>query len=124
MTTDNSQALNATATPLAALGARLRTARKAQKVSAVALAEAAGLSRVTMHRIERGEPGVAIGHWIAVATALGLRVDVWAPGQRAPDAVPASIVLDEYPALRQLADAEGATLNRLLGSVGRFRQRS
>lgn len=88
---------------LVALGAQLRAARKAQKVSAVALAEAAGLSRLTLHRIERGEPGVAMGHWAAVAQALGLQFGLNVPGQEPVDAVPEAIVLDEYPALRQLA---------------------
>jgi transcriptional regulator with XRE-family HTH domain len=88
---------------LAALGAQLRAARKAQKVSAVALAEAAGLSRLTLHRIERGEPGVAMAHWAAVAHALGLHFGLHVPEQEAADAVPEAIVLAEYPALRQLA---------------------
>jgi transcriptional regulator with XRE-family HTH domain len=92
-----------TACQLAQLGAQLRAARKAQKVSAVALAEASGLSRLTLHRIERGEPGVAMGHWMAVAAALGLQLGVLAPAQGAAAALPQAIVLDEYPALRQLA---------------------
>ena len=40
---------------LASLGERIRVARKRQRVSAVAAAQAAGISRVTLHRIERGE---------------------------------------------------------------------
>lgn len=88
---------------LIALGAQLRAARKAQKVSAVALAEVAGLSRLTLHRIERGEPGVAMGHWLAVAQALGWQFQLRAPGQEPPADLPESIVLDDYPALRQLA---------------------
>lgn len=88
---------------LAALGGQLRAARKAQKVSAVALAEAAGLSRVTLHRIERGEAGVAIGHWFAVAEALGLRLSLQSPPHAGVDALPDAIRLDDYPALRQLA---------------------
>ncbi len=40
---------------LLTLGERLRAARKGQKVSATAAAESAGMSRVTWHRIERGE---------------------------------------------------------------------
>jgi transcriptional regulator with XRE-family HTH domain len=61
---------------LARLGERLRRHRKQQGVSAVAAAEAAGMSRVTLHRIERGEPSVTIGAWLAVAQALGLRLDL------------------------------------------------
>jgi transcriptional regulator with XRE-family HTH domain len=34
---------------------------KALKVSATTAAEAAGMSRMTLHRIERGEPSVTMG---------------------------------------------------------------
>jgi len=61
---------------LARLGQRLRGHRKQQGVSAVAAAEAAGMSRVTLHRIERGEPSVTIGAWLAAAEAQGLRLDL------------------------------------------------
>lgn len=89
---------------LALLGERLRAARKRQRVSAVAAAEAAGISRVTLHRIERGEPTVAIGAWVAAASALGLAFDL-------PDAhatgkslkLPKKIRLRDYPQLNQLA---------------------
>jgi transcriptional regulator with XRE-family HTH domain len=90
---------------LARLGARLQIARKSQKVSAVAAAEAAGISRVTLHRIERGEPSVAMGAWMAVASALGLTIDVAAPGAADPGnaTLPEKIRLDEYPQLKKLA---------------------
>jgi len=35
--------------------------RKALRVSATVAAEAAGMSRVTLHRIEKGEPSVTMG---------------------------------------------------------------
>jgi transcriptional regulator with XRE-family HTH domain len=86
------------------LGEQLRLARKRQGVSAVAAAEAAGISRVTLHRIERGEPSVAVGTWIAVAGALGLCMELRdaavTPGA---SQLPERIRLAEYPQLRQLA---------------------
>lgn len=86
------------------LGEHLRAARKRQGVSAVAAAEAAGISRVTLHRIERGEPSVAVGTWIAVASALGLTMEL-RNGLASPDTpqVPEQIRLADYPQLRQLA---------------------
>ena len=46
-------------------------------------AEAAGLSRVTLHRIERGEPAVTIGAYLNVITALGRHLDITElPGTR------------------------------------------
>jgi transcriptional regulator with XRE-family HTH domain len=90
---------------LAELGDRLRMHRMLQRISATAAAEAAGMSRVTLHRIERGEPSVTVGAWIAAAAAVGLQLDLRDPSQEesAPGALPSRIRLDDYPQLRQLA---------------------
>jgi transcriptional regulator with XRE-family HTH domain len=89
---------------LVRLGQQLRVVRERQKVSAVAASEAAGLSRVTLHRIERGEPSVAMGAWVALASALGLTLAVLAPEPPAKAiTLPARIRLDDYPQLRKLA---------------------
>lgn len=90
---------------LAALGAQLREARKRQRITAVAAAEAAGLSRVTLHRIEHGEPSVAVGAWVAVAAALGLELGlVGTPAPAAaPAGLPAVVRIDLYPELKKLA---------------------
>lgn len=83
------------------LGARLRERRKALGVTVVACAEAAGVSRVTMHRIEAGNPSVTIGAYINVAAALGLHLVV--PILDAPAAELATITVGDYPGLRTLA---------------------
>lgn len=89
---------------LARLGEQVRAARERQKVSAVAAAEAAGVSRVTLHRIERGEPSVAMGAWVAVASTLGLTLGFPEATAASPQAsLPERIRLDDYPQLRQLA---------------------
>jgi DNA-binding XRE family transcriptional regulator len=49
-----------TAAKLEALGMRLAQRRKTLRVSATVAAEAAGMSRVTLHRIENGEPSVTM----------------------------------------------------------------
>lgn len=87
---------------LALLGERIRLARKRQRVSAVAAAQAAGVSRVTLHRVERGEPSVAIGAWIAIATALGLSFDLLGSQVRAAK-VPKRVRLRDFPELEKLA---------------------
>jgi len=89
---------------LKSLGERLRATRKQQGVSAVAAAEAAGMSRVTLHRIERGEPSVAIGAWASAASALGLALDLRdvRPAAQA-EALPERIRLEDYPQLQGLA---------------------
>lgn len=95
---------------LAALGALVRARRKALKVSATALAEAAGMSRVSVHRIEQGEPSVTMGAYLNVLAALGLVFSAAAreePANRLaegnPGWLPARIRLADYPALKQLA---------------------
>ena len=60
------------AAQLQALGAQIRAQRKALRLSATVTAEAAGLSRVTLHRIEKGEPSVTMGAWCNTMAALGL----------------------------------------------------
>jgi transcriptional regulator with XRE-family HTH domain len=89
---------------LAQLGERIRVARKRQRVTAVAAAEAAGISRVTLHRIERGEPTVAMGAWVAAAAALGLVLDLLdAHAAVQPKKLPKKIRLRDYPELKKLA---------------------
>jgi transcriptional regulator with XRE-family HTH domain len=89
---------------LALLGERIRTARKRQRVTAVAAAQAAGISRVTLHRIERGEPTVAVGAWMAVATALGLTFELLdAKAAAGTPKLPKKIRLRDFPQLKKLA---------------------
>lgn len=96
-----------------ALGRTLRTRRKALHISMTAAAEAAGLSRVTWHRLEKGETGVAWGFVLAAAAVVGLQLQ-WTQGGDLPedrpveppsleDWLPLSIRLDDYPGLRRLA---------------------
>lgn len=102
------------ATQLATLGARIRAQRKRLKVAAGTAAEAAGMSRVTLHRIERGEPSVTMGAYLSAIEALGLELALNDPQARAAAAesvsasvpgrgLPATIRLDDYPQLRRLA---------------------
>lgn len=88
---------------LSRLGARLRAVRKQQKVSAVAASEAAGISRVTLYRIEQGEPTVAVGAWMAAAEAIGLTLDLVDPGAPEAPSAPAFVDPRDYPQLSQLA---------------------
>lgn len=83
------------------LGARLRDRRKALGVTAVACAEAAGVSRVTLHRVEAGNPSVTIGAYSNVVAALGLHLVV--PVLDLPDKDGATVLVGDYPGLRGLA---------------------
>ena len=90
------------------LGGQIRAHRKALRINATAAAEAAGISRVTLHRIEKGEPAVTIGAYLNVMTALGMRLGVMpdavpAAGDRMAGWIPARVRLADYPQLKQLA---------------------
>lgn len=94
---------------LPTLGTAIRAKRKALGLNATATAEAAGISRVTLHRLEKGEPGVAMGAYFNTAHALGLVLGLMPEqdGQRPVHPVegwlPARIRLVDYPQLKQLA---------------------
>jgi len=54
------------------LGSDLRDARLRRRIPAKVIAERAFISAATLTRIERGEPSVACGAYVAVLHALGL----------------------------------------------------
>ncbi|HEY9379455.1 MAG TPA: helix-turn-helix transcriptional regulator [Jiangellaceae bacterium] len=66
------QYLSATTNAVRALGQQLAAARRQQRRTASEVAERAGTTRVTLRRIERGEPDVAIGTYFEVATVLSV----------------------------------------------------
>lgn len=96
---------------LIALGQQIRAHRKALRISATTAAEAAGMSRVTLHRIEKGEPAVTMGAYANAMAALGLNfglVTTEEPMAANPVVdregwIPARIRLIDYPQLQQLA---------------------
>lgn len=93
-----------TAAHLAALGGAIRARREALRVSAATTAQAAGISRVTLHRIEQGLPSVAAGAYVAVIASLGLELALIDPNLETHDEdLPARIVVAEYPELAKLA---------------------
>lgn len=93
---------------LIALGGQIRAHRKALRISATAAAEAAGMSRVTLHRIEKGEPSVTMGAYLSAMAVLNMDFGVIESAANTPNAdrtgwIPARIDLADYPQLRQLA---------------------
>jgi transcriptional regulator with XRE-family HTH domain len=103
----------ATENKLAALGQQIRAYRKGLNISATTLAEAAGMSRITLHRIEAGEPSVTMGAYFNAMMALGIHfgiIPIEHPEAAEPardddrrGPIPARIKLADYPQLKQLA---------------------
>ena len=93
------------------LGGTIRAQRKNLHISAQATADCAHISRVTLHRIEKGEPSVTIGAYFTVLDALGLQIQTKSKAglgeesQAGPNTsvIPSEIKLTEYPQLKQLA---------------------
>lgn len=101
----------AVAERLVVLGQQIRERRKALRVNAITAAEAAGMSRVTLHRIESGEPSVTMGAYLNVMSALGIDFGIVQPADSLVETVnvdrtgwiPVRIPLADYPQLKQLA---------------------
>lgn len=58
------------------LGDRLRRLRKARKMTAVEMANRAGISRTTLYALEAGDPGPSIGTYLRVMGELGVASDL------------------------------------------------
>ena len=58
-------------TGLKRLGADLKIARLRRRLRMVTIAERAGISRETLAKIQKGDPGVSMGNYASVIFALG-----------------------------------------------------
>lgn len=89
---------------LMVLAKQIRAKRKALGVNATALAEAAGISRVTLHRIEVGEPTVSMGAYMDVLAALGMNLgEAFETKPPLKNFIPVRISVEQYPQLKKLA---------------------
>jgi transcriptional regulator with XRE-family HTH domain len=61
---------------LSELGARLRLARKRRRLSALVVAQRAGISRTTLYKVETGDAGATLGSYVRVLAVLGLERDL------------------------------------------------
>jgi len=61
---------------LAALGERLRLARKRRKFTQALVAERSAISRATLCRVEKGDPAVTLGVYVRILGALDLKSDI------------------------------------------------
>ena len=54
------------------LGQDIRDARRRRRIPVSIMAERASISRMTLHKLERGEPGVSLGAYATVLFILGM----------------------------------------------------
>ena len=55
---------------------RLKLARKRRKLSSAVVAQRAGISRTSLHKVETGDPGATLGTYLRVLAVLGLEGDI------------------------------------------------
>jgi DNA-binding XRE family transcriptional regulator len=53
------------------LGSDIKDARRRRRIPTAVMAERAMISRVTLNKIEKGDPGVSLGNYAAVLFVLG-----------------------------------------------------
>ena len=63
------------------LGQNLLLARKRRKLTKKAICDRTGLNYRTVARIEKGDPGVSMGHYVRVLAVLSLTDDLIKVGQ-------------------------------------------
>lgn len=101
------------------IGERIRDHRRQLGLTATATAEAAGISRVTLHRIEKGTASVTLGALMNVLDALDLSLSEL--DRQEPLSIPVAIRLEAYPQLRSLAwHLQGATELRPQEAAGLY----
>lgn len=100
----------ATARALRALGNNLRTARLRRRLQTATVAERAFISRETLRKIERGDPGVSMGNYAAVMLALGALDGLAAIADPGTDAVGLRLEEERLPRrIRYARSEEGGT---------------
>ena len=60
---------------LKTLGENIKLAYKRRKITQKLIADRTGLSRLTVRKIENGDPSVSIGHYVNVLAVLDLAED-------------------------------------------------
>ncbi len=58
------------------MGENIKLARKRRQYTQLLISDRTGYSRLTIRKIERGDPVVSIGHYLGVLAVLGLAEDI------------------------------------------------
>ena len=94
------------------LGHDIRDARRRRRIPVAIMAERASISRMTLNKVEKGLPGVAMGVYATVLFVLGLADRIGALADPRTDSVGLQLEEEQLPQRirrprkRQLASAE------------------
>ena len=79
------------------LGSDIRDARLRRRIRATTMAERALISRTTLHKIERGDPGVSMGNYATVLFVLGMEDGVAELADRSRDGLGLDLLEERLP---------------------------
>ena len=79
------------------LGHDIRDARRRRRIPVSIMAERASISRMTLNRMEKGEPGVSMGHYATVLFVLGLSGGIAELADASKDAVGRALDEERLP---------------------------
>lgn len=82
------------------LGRDVRDARLRRRIATAVMAQRASISRTTLNKIEKGDPGVSLGNYAAVLFVLGLSDRLGALADMRSDTV--GLELDEESLPRRI----------------------
>ena len=82
---------------LGKLGADIRDARRRRRIPTATMAERALISRTTLHKVEKGDPGVSLGVYATVLFVLGLEAGVGDLADARGDAVGLDLEAEALP---------------------------
>jgi transcriptional regulator with XRE-family HTH domain len=99
------------------LGTDIRDARRRRRIPMNILAERALISRTTLAKVERGDPGVSLGNYAAVLFALGFADRVGELAAPETDAVGLELEEERLPQRVRLPRSRGR-LRRIAGGEG------
>ena len=81
------------------MGVDIRDARRRRRIPTATMAERAGISRTTLHKVEQGDPGVSLGTYATVLFVLGLEERIADLADPRNDAVGLDLEAEALPKL-------------------------
>lgn len=93
------------------LGADIRDARRRRRIPTAVMAERAFVSRMTLHKVEKGDPGVSLGAYATVLFVLGMTDRLADLADSRHDAVGLSLDDERLPQRIRIRPFRGARRN-------------
>src|ERR1035441_8791413 len=106
------------------LGHDIRDARRRRRIPVAILAERASISRTTLNKAEKGEPGVSIGTYATILFTLGMVDQLADVADPRHDAVGRELEEENLPERIRLPRSQKPVKPKITGGEGWRRKRS